>query len=395
MATTTSSNVVSLPAYKEAVRTALDKADSFSGSQMSAYRFLVPTLSNGEARIGQTVRIPHWNMVGKFEDVNDGVALTPRAMGNDYTEATVSRSGLAMEYTRLAGQVFAGKSIPQEFARQFVMRFNQHIDLKCQTAALSATGLPGDQVINRYSSTTPQYLDYDGLIALKSTIGDRQWERYGLMLHSKSYAMLLRQKDSTGRPNAQIDSINALFNNRLDWIISDRMQVSDGVFTVSSSGTTPPAVTLTGTPNRLINFRMECTTLGARGTAIVRTSINGGVTWKSSITTAATFTLVDPDDDDASTGVTVNYANASAAVDNVWTATATSKAANVLIAPNALAYYYDASAMSLEDYRQPLNDKNALISNVYHAEARFLNDYNNQRRPDVSILYTNIPSVLT
>ena len=89
---------------------------------------------------------------------------------------------------------------------------------------------------------------------------------------------------------------------------------------VTSAGTTPPAITLSGVANREIDLRVECTTLGARGVAVVRTSIDGGKTWKSGITTAATISLVDPANSDAATGITLNYANASAAVDNVWTA---------------------------------------------------------------------------
>lgn len=87
---------------------------------------------------------------------------------------------------------------------------------------------------------------------------------------------------------------------------------------VGSAGTTPPAVTFTGTPNRYVNFRMECTTLGARGTAVVRYSIDGGVSWKVGQVTAATWALLDSNGVD--TGLVVNYANASAAIDNVWTA---------------------------------------------------------------------------
>lgn len=87
---------------------------------------------------------------------------------------------------------------------------------------------------------------------------------------------------------------------------------------VSSTGTTPPAVTFTGTPNRYIDFRMECTTLGARGVAVVRYSIDGGKSWIYGQVTAATWALLDANGVD--TGVVVNYANATAAVDNVWTA---------------------------------------------------------------------------
>lgn len=87
---------------------------------------------------------------------------------------------------------------------------------------------------------------------------------------------------------------------------------------VSSAGTTPPTITLSGTQLQYVDLKIECTTLGARGVAVIRYSIDGGVTWVSSVLTAATISVVDPNGTD--TGVVINYANAVAAVDNVWTA---------------------------------------------------------------------------
>lgn len=88
----------------------------------------------------------------------------------------------------------------------------------------------------------------------------------------------------------------------------------------TEAGTTPPDFTFTGLANRTVNFRAECTTLGARGVAVIRYSIDGGKTWKSNVTTAATIAIVDPADSDAATGLTLNIENAAAATDNVWTA---------------------------------------------------------------------------
>lgn len=87
---------------------------------------------------------------------------------------------------------------------------------------------------------------------------------------------------------------------------------------VSSSGTTPPTITLSGTQLQYVDLKIECTTLGARGVAVIRYSIDGGVTWVSGVFSAATISVVDPNGTD--TGLVINYANAAAAVDNVWTA---------------------------------------------------------------------------
>lgn len=86
---------------------------------------------------------------------------------------------------------------------------------------------------------------------------------------------------------------------------------------VTSSGTTPPAITVSGTPVRAFDFKAMCTTLGARGTAVLKIALDGGRYFYLSWTTAATYEILD--EDGVTTGVTLAYANASAATDNVWT----------------------------------------------------------------------------
>ena len=83
---------------------------------------------------------------------------------------------------------------------------------------------------------------------------------------------------------------------------------------VTSAGTTPPVVGITGTPNGYHNLRVEITTGGARGTAVFRWSIDGGATWTSTVTTAATVALT-------GTGLTLTFATGTDyAADNVYTA---------------------------------------------------------------------------
>lgn len=82
---------------------------------------------------------------------------------------------------------------------------------------------------------------------------------------------------------------------------------------VTSAGTTPPAVTLTGTPNGFHDVRIEITTGGALATAVFRWSINGGSTWTAGVTTAASVVLT-------GTGLTANFAAGTYATNNVYTA---------------------------------------------------------------------------
>lgn len=88
---------------------------------------------------------------------------------------------------------------------------------------------------------------------------------------------------------------------------------------VSESGTTPPDITLTGTPNRYIDLKVVCTKLGNRGTSEIKYSLDGGETYSDAVVTAATVEMVDPVTGD-STGVTLNMEDAAAALNNVWTA---------------------------------------------------------------------------
>jgi hypothetical protein len=60
---------------------------------------------------------------------------------------------------------------------------------------------------------------------------------------------------------------------------------------VRSSGTTPPAVTLTGSSNKPLYIRAEITTGGTLGVAIFRYSIDDGRTWTSNVMTAASVAI--------------------------------------------------------------------------------------------------------
>lgn len=73
----------------------------------------------------------------------------------------------------------------------------------------------------------------------------------------------------------------------------------------------PPVVTLTGTLTRFADFRIEVTTGGARGTAVFRWSDDGGTTWTSGVTTAATTVL-------GTTGITLAWPVGTYATDNVY-----------------------------------------------------------------------------
>lgn len=81
---------------------------------------------------------------------------------------------------------------------------------------------------------------------------------------------------------------------------------------VTSTGTTPPAVTLTGAPIDFYDVRVDIILGGARGTATFQYSLNGGTSYNGvDILTAATYDI-------PGTGITLNFATGTYNADNLY-----------------------------------------------------------------------------
>lgn len=87
-----------------------------------------------------------------------------------------------------------------------------------------------------------------------------------------------------------------------------------GDWYVQSTGTTPPTVTLTGTPAGNYDFCIDIRVGGARGTATFSYSTDNGITWTTAELTAASVTL-------GSTGLTAAFSVGTYNVDNLYFAT--------------------------------------------------------------------------
>lgn len=105
---------------------------------------------------------------------------------------------------------------------------------------------------------------------------------------------------------------------------------------VTSVGTAPPVVALTGTPTDYVDLRLEITTGGARGTAVFRYSFDGGATWAATgVLTAATVALT-------GSGLTAAFATGTNySTDNVYTA-------DTLAGLPALAAFVETQASTSE-----------------------------------------------
>lgn len=88
---------------------------------------------------------------------------------------------------------------------------------------------------------------------------------------------------------------------------------SPATSTVTALGSAPPTVSLSGTPAGYYDLRIEITTGGTVGVAVFRWSKDGGASWTSTVTTAATVAL-------GTTGLTAAFSAGTYATDHVYQA---------------------------------------------------------------------------
>ena len=119
-------------------------------------------------------------------------------------------------------------------------------------------------------------------------------------------------KDNTGDDSKDLWSVGGYIN--APQLNSQTGVVASLTVPFVVTGTTPPAMTLSGTPAAPYDFNIQITTGGARGTAVFKWSSDGGTTFTTLVTTAATTVL-------GSTGITANWPVGTYNVDNVYSLT--------------------------------------------------------------------------
>jgi hypothetical protein len=109
------------------------------------------------------------------------------------------------------------------------------------------------------------------------------------------------EAQSPGFTVQSIASQSSSINSRLRKRYGNALPFGQGAPPLIPSGLTPPQVTLTGRPTLGSYLTvLQVTTGGTLGTAVFRWSADGGITWTSSVATAATVLL-------GSTGMTANF----------------------------------------------------------------------------------------
>jgi len=364
----------------EALQGAYTQKNAFISSQMVSNGYVrvsdtMPARSPQE--IGNTIKIPYFGTIGDFESVADGSSATPVALKQTYEEGTVARDALAFELTNWAQMAAAGDPYA-EAARQLVLATARNIDSLSMTAAVATGALSRDV----YSATVPVKLDMDVIIDALSLWGDMAAGMTpGLFVHSRVYGDLLKLKSSDGVPllrdagNGEVPRINGL-----PVIRSDRLPLTGSAMgTVTSAGTSPPVLTITGTPTGPWDLLIDCQVGGAHTTATYKFSTDGGQNWSAAITTlaaAAPQALTDTATDslvgnNGSTGLTVEFAAGTFNADNTWVSKAGLKCTSLIVLPGALAFWYNRAALRVQTDRDILKDSDVAAVHLYRVAHRY------------------------
>jgi len=131
-----------------------------------------------EGNPGDTVTFPKWDAIGELDDLAEGTAMTPVAMGVSSATATIKEAGKAVEITDKANLTGMG-SAAQEARRQFGILAARKVDADLITAA---------QVAGGYTSTTTT-LNWAAMVTAIGKFGD-EWEPSdfaGLFIRSEQW----------------------------------------------------------------------------------------------------------------------------------------------------------------------------------------------------------------
>lgn len=374
---TTSSNLIIPEIFLEAVAGALPGMSVMGAT--GAVR--VETGLPGGARPGSPVHIPYFGTLGEMRDYADGDAIDVQQLSMSDETASVVRSGIAFNITDMARRL-AGYADPYgEAARQFTRLVARRAD-KAAMDTLNASGLPTQMVLDVHSASSPVYLDRDLVTEARLRWGDEQDGVAAIVGHSVTLKNLLKLKDADGHPLLRVmkqDNMTGVveFEGMPPFYASDRAPVT---FAITSAGTSPPVITVSGHAYGDINLRIEITTTGVRGVADFRWSINGGTTWEATaVLTAAEVEL-------GTTGLTVAFAAGTYTNDNVYTCTSP-EYTTALVKTGAMVFWTDPP--NAEDFRDPLRKATISATDILHVSHRYKRMPGRTRPGVVRILHNN------
>lgn len=345
--------------------------------------------------IGNQITIPYFGTIGDFTANAEDVASVPNVLKLTNEVANVARSSLSFETTRWARHSGPDDADPyEEAAEQILTSAIRRMDA---LAVAEAASTP--LVLDKYSSATPVYLDWDYIVDGRAKWGDEQDGIVGMVISSRTESDLRKLKDAQGRPllldNMKEAGLTTFCGVPL--ITSDSMPTTGstmGAVTSTFSTGTPPVLSLTGAPLAAWDFRVKVITIGTLGTWQFQFSTDGGSTWSATFTSAASVVLTDTASDslvgkNGQTGLTLGIAAGTAALDHLWSSTANMKTTTLILQKGALAFWYNRQALELLTHPDILKDNTLAAMHMYHA-TKLYRRRNGGTKPGVVALKHNV-----
>lgn len=336
---------------------------------------------------GDSIEVPYFDLIGDLEDVAENVPLTVSTIPDGSREiAAVQRSGKAIKLSdwKKMAEHFADPY--GEYTRQLSVATGRRWDRALIAAAANSSGLPTSHVIDRFDSGTPVKLSWSFAVDGRRPFGDQQEDLGMIVVHSKAYFDLLAEVDSQLRPlqagpprDGDITRVAGI-----PVMISDRCPISFPV-APTASGTTPPALTITGESTMAIDsVLVDIQAGGAVGTATFRYSFDGGLSYsESAVQTAATYEMKL---NGAATGLVLNFPAGTYNADNLYTSVKP-KYTSLLVKQRALLLWYCTKPL-IETQRDVLTDSDVIAANTYFVAHRYKRTAQSNR-PGVVMLKHN------
>ncbi len=381
--TTTSTLTITPQVLIEAVRSGMQGMRLFGRLGIVMINSSLPT---SDRYAGETVTVPYLAHLGAWAEYAENAEIDITSMTDASETASVARAGKAFTVTDMA-RILRGYAQPMEAGREMIQEgLATYVESKT-IAAIVARGVSTPAIVyDVHSASTPRYLDRDVYVAIRSRFGDETKGIVGTVAHSQVVNRMLTLKNADGEPLHRLleqDDENGVytFEGMGRFYASDLMPVD---YTVVSTGTTPPVLTLTGSPKGMYDqIRVECTTLGAFATAQIRISTDGGTTWVASGLVVPSNGIVDRSDD---LGLVFTFASGTFAVNNIYT---TRGKATVALCKRGAGVFWHNNFGSVESQRD-VRRKNEVVAADLLGVCHIYKKLNGGTRPGVALGKINV-----
>lgn len=292
--------------------------------------------------LGEKVLVPYTGSLSPMTvrtSAQDNTEPEVDGIASDTEESVVYQGSKIIEATEWARQSQKQGVDPYEtMASQLVEVAERAID-----TTLIDQAFDEDRVLVHDASSDE--IDWKMCVDGQSLFEDEGLLDIALMIvHSNTLKSLRNIVDGNGRPMLQEPTAPGLPHMfaGAPIAVSNRLGVQGGSWSaVTPSGTTPPTVTLSGTPTGAFKLKVKITKAGTRGTSQFKYSTNGGYVWSKPRATEATFEIPE-------SGTTINFAAGTYAIDNLYSATVTATTYRSIIAKTgSMCAYVNGSPVIL------------------------------------------------